>query len=421
MRISFLIVLFFIGVRVYSQDKTYAKQLIDTLASPYMMGRGYVNNGDRIASSFIEKEMLAIGLKPLFNKTSFFQSFTHDVNIFQEEPILQLDSKLLVPGKDYIIHPYSGTVAGTFTPLIIRFADVEKLSAVLSTLKKPSKSVVILYAETAEEFKKMSKAAMDCLHKCNAVILVNPSKLTWSVGDEAMNGKAIFEVRKDVFPDLGTIKKIKLSSQPFLKKSYESRNVAGYVEGEIKDSFLLVTAHYDHLGKMGSALFPGASDNASGTSMMLNLGKYYAGNLNRPKYTLVFIAFAAEEAGLKGSKYFVEQAPFALKQIRFVFNIDLMGGGSIGSTIVNGSVFENEFARIEKINADNNLLGVVKKRGKAANSDHYWFSEKGVPAFFMYAEGGVTAYHDVDDTRENLPLTEYDNLFRLIRLFLDGF
>ncbi len=65
---------------------------------------------------------------------------------------------------------------------------------------------------------------------------------------------------------------------------------------------------------------------------------------------------------------------------------------------------------------------VNSKNGvKPPDSDHYWFSENNVPAFFMYAEGGVTAYHDVDDTRENLPLTEYDDLFKLIHLFLDGF
>lgn len=421
MRVLLFIVSISISINLFAQDKTYARQLIDTLASPDMMGRGYVNNGDLIASSFIEKEMLKIGLKPVFNKTSFYQRFSQDVNIFQEEPILQFAEKPLVPGKDYIIHPYSGVVVGSYFTKIIKVGDLPNLSSTLSSLKKASKTAIILYAETADEYKKVSAVSMECLKRCPVVILVNPSKLTWSVADEAIEGKAIFEMRKDVFPLIETIKKVKISSQPFLKKGYESRNVAGYVEGEIKDTFLLVTAHYDHLGKMGSALFPGASDNASGTSMMLNLAKFYAGNIKRPKYSIVFIAFAGEEAGLKGSKYFVENPPFTLNQIRFVFNIDLMGGGSIGSTIVNGSVYENEFKRIEKINADNNLLGVVKKRGKAANSDHYWFSENGVPAFFMYAEGGVTAYHDVDDTRENLPLTEYDDLFRLIRLFLDGF
>lgn len=405
----------------FAQDKSYAKKIIDTLASPTMLGRGYVGSGDRIAAAFIEKEMGNIGLKPLFANDSYYQGFKQDVNIFTEEPLLQVDGKKLKPGNDYIIHPYSGELAGTFTVQLVRGSDMGNFAGKLASLRKPSKTALVLYAETGEEFKKMSAEVINALRRCPLVVLVNPGKLTWSVSDEAVPGKAVFEVRKEAMPDMSTLKKIKISCKPELRKGYESRNIGGYVEGTHKDSFLLVTAHYDHLGKMGSALFPGASDNASGTSMLLNLAKFYAGNLRRPKYSIAFVAFAGEEAGLKGSKHFVDNPPMPLQKIRFVFNIDLMGGGNIGATIVNGSVFGAEFERIEKINVDHQLLGQLKKRGKAANSDHYWFSENGVPAFFMYAEGGVTAYHDVDDTRENLPLTEYDDLFRLIHLFLDGF
>lgn len=423
MRTFFLsVVLFGWTTAGFAQDKTYAKQLIDTLASPAMYGRGYVNGGDRLAAAFIEHEMRELGLKPLFANDSYVQGFRQDVNTFSQEPLLQVDGKKLQPGKDYIIHPYSGELVGTFGVQIIRGADMATFADKLAKIKKPSKTALVLHAETAEEFKKMSGEAINALRKFSLVVLVNPTqKLTWTVSDEIAPGKAVFEVRKEVLPDVATLKKIKIACRPEFKEKYESRNVAGFVEGNNKDSLLLVTAHYDHLGKMGSALFPGASDNASGTSMMLNLAKFYAGNLRRPKYSIAFVAFAGEEAGLKGSKYFVEHSPMPLKNIRFVFNIDLMGGGSIGATVVNGSVFENEFKRMEKINTDHQLLALLKKRGKAANSDHYWFSENGVPAFFMYAEGGVTAYHDVDDTRENLPLTEYDDLFKLIHLFLDGF
>ncbi len=73
----------------------------------------------------------------------------------------------------------------------------------------------------------------------------------------------------------------------------------------IPDSFLVFSAHYDHLGQMGKDIyFPGANDNASGTSMLLNLAKYYS--QNRPKYSVLFIAFGGEEAGLIGSEYYVK-------------------------------------------------------------------------------------------------------------------
>jgi len=260
----------------------------------------------------------------------------------------------------------------------------------------------------------------DAIRLTNLILLINPGKLTWSVADYQIPGKAIIEVKQSSVANVSDLKSVSVDCSAEFKKSYESLNVAAKLEGEIKDTFLIISAHYDHLGKMGSALFAGASDNASGTALMLDLAAYYA-KTKKPKYSIIFIAFAAEEAGLVGSKYFVDNPPINLKRIRFVFNIDLMGGGSIGATVVNGSVFENEFLRLQELNTQHTLLGRINKRGKAANSDHYWFSENGVPSFFMYAEGGVTAYHDVDDTRENLPLTKYNELYTLIRLFLDGF
>ncbi|HSU52263.1 MAG TPA: hypothetical protein VLJ41_16770, partial [Segetibacter sp.] len=56
----------------------------------------------------------------------------------------------------------------------------------------------------------------------------------------------------------------------------------------------------------------------------------------------------------------------------------------------------------------------INARGKAANSDHYWFSEKGVPAFFIYTMGGIKAYHDLYDVAATLPFNEYEDLFKLI-------
>ena len=170
---------------------------------------------------------------------------------------------------------------------------------------------------------------------------------------------------------------------------------------------------------MGDAtFFPGANDNASGISLLLNLAKYYAANPQ--PYSIVFLAFAGEEAGLIGSKYFVENPLLPLKSIRFLLNVDLVGTGDEGITVVNASEFANEFALLNKINNEHKLLTAINARGKAANSDHYWFTEKGVPAFFIYTLGGIKAYHDIDDKAATLPLTEYKDLFQLIVKFIEG-
>ena len=72
---------------------------------------------------------------------------------------------------------------------------------------------------------------------------------------------------------------------------------------------------------------------------------------------------------------------------------------------------------MNQVNDENKLLVKINSRGKAANSDHYFFTEKGVPSFFFYTLGGVTAYHDIYDRAEALPLNEFEDLFKLIVLF----
>lgn len=74
---------------------------------------------------------------------------------------------------------------------------------------------------------------------------------------------------------------------------------------------------------------------------------------------------------------------------------------------------------MDSLNTEYNYLSQLKKRGKAANSDHYWFTEAGVPAFFIYLMGGIDAYHDVFDKSATLPLTKFEDSFRLIRDFVD--
>jgi aminopeptidase YwaD len=171
------------------------------------------------------------------------------------------------------------------------------------------------------------------------------------------------------------------------------------------------------LGRLGNAAyFPGANDNASGVSMLLNLAKTI--KLNPLKYNVVFILFAGEEAGLLGSHYFVDHPIFPLNKIKFLVNLDLNGTGDDGATVVNSTIYTSAFDKLKKINDDQRLLSQLKTRGKAANSDHYWFTEKGVPAFFIYTMGGISAYHDIYDRPETLPLTKYKELHQLLLNFM---
>ena len=100
----------------------------------------------------------------------------------------------------------------------------------------------------------------------------------------------------------------------------------------------------------------------------------------------------------------------------------IMADAKKGITVVNGSIFNDAFDRLNAINERESLLNQVKARGAAANSDHYPFYEKGVPSFFIYTEGDYKHYHDVNDVPENIPLTNYSEVFQLITSFVkEGF
>jgi aminopeptidase YwaD len=74
---------------------------------------------------------------------------------------------------------------------------------------------------------------------------------------------------------------------------------------------------------------------------------------------------------------------------------------------------------LQELNEAQSLLKVVKKRGPAANSDHYWFTEKGVPAFFIYTMGPNKNYHDVFDFYDNLSFKEYEDITTLLIEFVN--
>jgi len=370
-RILLFAILSFWHFHSFAQDIGYARKTINTLTSKKYWGRGYTNHGMSKAADFIESEFKKSGLSPL-NGSSFKQYFSFPVNTFPGNMMLKLNGKTLTPSKDFIVHQASkGVVA--------------------------SDSLIL-------------KDSTTYLSKRGNIVLSLQPKLTWSVSQKVLD-YTIVEVNKSAISFQPSQIDIAITNE--LVPNFTAANVTAMVKGTVKpDSILVFTAHYDHLGGMGSkTYFPGANDNASGVAMLLDLAKYYA--THPPKYSIAFICFAAEEAGLLGSKYFTENPLIPLQNIRFLWNLDLVGTGETGATVVNATVHPQEFALLNKINNEKQLLPKINSRGKAANSDHYFFTEKGVPAFFLYTQGGITAYHDVDDQSDTLPLTAYENLFKL--------
>ena len=390
------------------------RSVVDTLASPFFSGRGYVNSGDSLAAEFLAKEFQHVGLKPFAD--SYFQKFEMSVNTFPSEMLVKVNGKPLQAGRDYILDPASVGTKGLF-----RLLPLDSQVFVNPNFIFPSKKRKTALYYPAEWEKRISKLPLEVqkqLQEFSVLVRIVPKKLTFSVARQ-VDKQCTIEILADKFPT--KIKKIRLNIENKFIHKHLARNVIGILEGSKKDSFLLITAHYDHLGRMGrETYFPGANDNASGIAMLLELARFYSLPENRLPYSLMFVGFAAEEAGLVGSKFYVNNPLFPLAKIKFMLNLDLMGSGKEGVTVVNGAVFNKEFQLLDSLNKANNWLPLVKPRGKAANSDHYFFSEKGVPAFFMYTNGEITAYHDVDDTPSVVTFSKFKEVFALITAFFKG-
>lgn len=392
------------------------KQNIDMLCAPAMHGRGYVQEGDRKAASFLQAQFRQMGLKTFGN--SYMQHFTLDINTFPKKVKLRIDRKTLTTGKDYIVNPISqkGRGKGKIVQLdtLIFTREDARQKFLQNNFKK---NVMVYQARDYGRLVEMPLEYLQKMHEAKALIELQQEKLTASLSNKQLSHAAFDIVKKD-FP--GNAKKARFRVDAQLIKNYRSQNVIGYIPGVSEpDSFIVISAHYDHLGRMGKkTYFPGANDNASGTAMLLELAHHYSLPANQPQHSIVFIAFGGEEAGLIGSNYYVQHPLFPLKQIKFLINLDLVGTGNDGITVVNGAALAPEFNLLTAINQQKSYVPQINKRANAPNSDHFYFAHKGIKAIFIYALGGIKAYHDVYDLPQTLPLTRFTEIQQLIQDFI---
>lgn len=365
------------GVYAQDIDTVFARKVVDTLTSRCFEGRGYTHDGMSKAALYIEKRFREMKLRPLAGN-QYLQPFTYPVNTFPGKVLLSINGVSLSAGRDFIPTPESAGVKGQGR----------------------------LVQRDSTQF-------LDPEHR---ILVQVQKKLTWSVASKAAN-YTVIQIDSTGLAKVGKPATIEIDLENKLVPAFKAANVCGMVKGtRYPDSIILLTAHYDHLGGLGTeAYFPGANDNASGVALLLSLAKYYS---KHPQpYSIGFICFAGEEAGLLGSTYYAEHPLRPLQQIRFLLNMDMVGTGEDGITVVNATEYPEAFSSLQQLNKAKQYLAEVKPRGKAANSDHYPFSERGVPAFFMYTLGGVRAYHDVFDVASTLPLQEFTDLGGLIKDF----
>jgi len=211
----------------------------------------------------------------------------------------------------------------------------------------------------------------------------------------------------------------------------DSENVVAFIKGSTyPNQYVIISAHYDHLGKRNGRLYPGADDDGSGTSAVLEIAEAFklaSKSSHRPKRSVVFLNLTGEEEGLFGSKYYTENPIFPLENTVANLNIDMIGrideqhiknpnfvyliGSDKLSTELH-NISEKANATFTHLNLDYKYNDEKDPNRFYYRSDHYNFARHNIPIIF-YFNGVHDDYHQPSDTPDKI---NYDLLKKRAQL-----
>jgi len=426
------------------------KEYVSFLASDSLKGRKPGTAEMNVAAKYILDHFKAVGLKPLAENG--YQSFdiVIDVN-------LGPDNKLSVDGYDATFRkefiPLAYSSSGEVNAAVV-FAgygfdlDMDSLKwNDYSGLDVKGKWVMMFRADpeldkTDSKFIPFSDTRSKVLTAKDkgaaGVLLVTPrgfdkdDKLMAVVveNNEVTSGIPVLSIRHEIADRILAAKGISADSlehfitsggKPYSfettavihgrvdvsQKHSRTANVVALLEGSdkvLKDEYLVIGAHYDHLGFGGpnsgsrmpdtNAIHNGADDNASGTAMVMELAKKLGSQSAKLKRSIIFVAFSGEEMGLLGSKYFVNNPPVELKKIKAMFNFDMVGrfDKEKNSISISGTGTSAEGDSILKVFEKGLPFMVTHSPDGYGPSDHASFYSSNIPVFF-FTTGVHMDYH----------------------------
>lgn len=423
------------------------KKHLFIVAGAEMEGRETATPGQRKAAAYIENQFRALGLQPGNNG-----SYQLYYDVYQDSltgASFEVNGKAYEPDKDF-------NASVNNIPATMRFNEVVFVGAnSMDSLKKANlagKLVMIIdgIPQFRGRFQSQGGIFGTLLSKGVAAILsvstnypgtmpasrkgpqmvnmfrrsIAPQQFTISenlakaiIGNEYDNAKATTSMIKTFSADvLLDVKKTTLTAQ--------SSNVIAVLPGtDLKDEYLFVTAHYDHLGKRGdSVIYYGADDDGSGTVAVLEIAEAFAKAKaagRGPRRSVVFMTVSGEEKGLWGSDYYSSHPVFPLDKTTADLNIDMIGrtdssrkhGDSLNYVYVVGddklssdlrTISENVNKKYLNMELDYKYNDPNDRNRIYFRSDHYNFAKVGVPIIFYY-DGMLGAdYHRPTDTPDKI-------------------
>lgn len=448
--------------KLYAKEITAAdlKKNLYLVAGDEMQGRETATEGQRKAAAYIETQFRGLGLLP-----GFSGGYQMPFPVYQDTLInleLLVDEQAFKAGIDFSINLVNATAFSyKFSEVVFAGFGIQNANRNdYANLDVKGKLVVVLSSDFAQNLSADDKKVLnpytqqDAAQKNGAAALLIVDKKVALVRNKTnmyvneykpgmrINSFAITEVvAKAIFKDdYNSINDAATAFKPVTLKSnvglalakkvlkLESTNVLGLLEGsDLKEEYVVITAHYDHLGEKDGQIWYGADDDGSGTVAVLELAKAFtkakaAGK--GPRRSILFMTVSGEEKGLWGSDYYGSHPAFPLDKTTVNLNIDMIGridpsrkkGDSTNYVYVVGD---------DKLSSDLKPIseGINKKYVKMEldyryndpkdperiyyRSDHYNFAKNGVPIIF-YFNGLHADYHKPSDTPDkiNYPLLQ---------------
>ncbi|HZJ45304.1 MAG TPA: M28 family peptidase [Pyrinomonadaceae bacterium] len=417
------------------------REIVKALSADDMQGRGTAQPGGDKAAQFIADKFAKLGLKPLGDKGSYFQSIRFRELQFLADTSLKIGSENLKLGQDFFITPpYSGdknvkgdlvfVAYGVSTPFLKR-NDVQNLDL-------RGKVAVVLEGPPPEVKKdswKQAHAQSIVLRGLIArgvagIILLNtgPQEHTFSELADYLTRRQVELADEDEFPDFlppfltvseGTAEKLfqaagltkqdaiakaavesftpimlqqQLSITIRLKKSKgTSSNIVGVLEGTdplLKSEALVYSAHYDAYGlSADNRIYHGAADNALGVGQMIAIAEVLGkAKLRR---SVIFMALTGEEYGGYGSTYWVKNPTWKIKQVAADLNLDGMGTevyGPVKVVVGYGAEHSSLGSTLNDVAVANGLKVIpdpMPDEKSFYRSDHYFFVKRGIPGIML--------------------------------------
>ena len=381
------------------------EKVIKTLSADDMQGRATFTPGIEKAAKYIESQYKEAGLVPLKGNKDFRQNFS----MMRNSPLKSLAS---INGK------------------VISADSVLAISNVASFSWSNKPDVQVVKLDAGKNFRTEYMNYMKSGKKM--LILVDPQFASTfkNIKGRAARGMTSFKKTEEQDLDfvLGHFDDIKSFEVSYTGKSEELPlfNIAGMIPGKSKpDEYVVFSGHYDHLGIIkpvkGDSIANGADDDASGTTAVITLAKYYK-KLNNNARTLIFVAFTAEEIGEFGSQYFATTVD--PDKVVAMFNIEMIGKASKfgeNSAFITG--FErSDFGTILQKNLEGTAFKFYPDPYPQQNlfyrSDNASLAADGVPAHTISTDqiDIDKLYHTVGDEFSSLDVANITSTIRAIAL-----